>query len=171
MRPIERSVVGDVLQFMKRILSFTAVVGVAIIVAEIIYSNFTRPTLAPGRVNGLRILAAARFYARDLQAHGQVVPATAPLHDLIAKGLLRPEDVSGFSGPDVSVSLTAVASHPRDVLMRVRMQDGSQIVVLADGSVHLAGSKVESKTSFAPPEMRLVSDDVNLNALPSLPNN
>jgi len=62
-------------------------------------------------------------------------PTTVALQDLLAKGLLTPADVSGFAGMDVTVSLTANEMHPTDILMRVRMQDGSQFVALTDGSV------------------------------------
>ena len=139
---------------MKRILSIVAVVAVVMIVASIINSSFTPPRI-PSRVNALAILAAAQSYAVDLRLHGQVVPATVALHDLMAKGLLRPDDVSGFSGMDVSVSLTANASQPHDVLMRVRMQDGSQIVVWTDGSVLSSG------------KIKLDSDIVSINSTPS----
>jgi hypothetical protein len=119
---------------MKRIFTIIAVVAVVMIAASIFYFNFTRPI--PSRINAPKIMAAAQSYAQDLRAHGQVVPATVSLHDLIAKGLLRPDDVSGFSGMAVTVSLTVSENNPQDVLMRVRMQDGSQVVALSDGSVH-----------------------------------
>ena len=134
MKPIERLAVRGVYSYMKRILSIIAVIAVMMMVASIIYSSFT-PRPIPGRVNTFAILAAAQSYAVDLRLHGQVVPATVALHDLMGKGLLKPEDVSGFSGMDASVSLTANASHSLGVLMRVRMQDGSQMIALADGSV------------------------------------
>ena len=118
---------------MKRILTVIAVAAVVMIAASITYFTLTRPTA--GRVDAPKIMAAAQTYAHDLQAHGQAVPATVALRDLIAKGLLRPEDASGFAGMEVTVSLTVSESNPQDVLMRVRMQDGSQLVAMADGSV------------------------------------
>jgi hypothetical protein len=141
---------------MKRILSIVAVVTVAMIVACIIYPSFTpRPKL--GRVNAFAILEAARSYAADLQLNGQVVPATVSLHDLMRKGLLKPEDVSGFAGMDASVLLTTNASNPQGVLMRARMQDGGQAVVLTDGSVLTSG------------KIKLDSDIVSANTLPLQP--
>ena len=118
---------------MKRILTVVAVAAGVLMAAGITYFTFTRP--APGRVDAPKILAAAQAYAHDLQARGLAVPATVALQDLIAKGLVVPADVSGFAGLEVSVSLTASDSNSHDILMRVRMQDGSQIVALADGSV------------------------------------
>jgi len=119
--------------YMKRTLTVMAVVAVVLIAASVTYFTFTRP--APGRVNAPKILAAAQTYAHDLRAHGQAVPATVALQDLLARGLLSPADVSGFGGMEVTVSLTANDRNPQDILIRVRMQDGGQIVALADGSV------------------------------------
>jgi len=120
---------------MKRRLTLTvmAVVAVVLIAAISIFFPFPRPV--PSRMNDAKIFAAAQAYAHDLQAHGQPVPTTVALQDLLAKGLLTPADVSGFAGMDVTVSLTANEMHPTDILMRVRMQDGSQFVALTDGSV------------------------------------
>jgi hypothetical protein len=58
------------------------------------------------------------------------------LQDLIAKGLLRQADVGGFAGMDVTISLTASDGYPQDILMRVRLRDGSQVIAWKDGSVH-----------------------------------
>ena len=121
---------------MKRTFTVVAVVAVVMIAVTFTYFTFTRP--APGRGDAPKILAAAQTYAHDLQAHGQPVPETVALRDLIAKGLVSPADASGFAGMDVTVSLTASDRNPQDVLTRVRMQDGSQIVALADGSVQRA---------------------------------
>ncbi|MGD0744839.1 MAG: hypothetical protein ABSA45_06760 [Verrucomicrobiota bacterium] len=118
---------------MKRILTVIAVVAVMMIAASIAYFAFT--CSAPGRVDAPKILAAAQAYAHDLQARGSVVPASVALQDLVSKGLLNPADVSGFAGMEVTISLTASDRRPQDILMRVRMHDGSQMVALADGSV------------------------------------
>lgn len=164
----EHVAIRGVYEYMKRILSTIAVVGVIVIVAEIIFSGYSGPTPIPSQVNGTKILAAAQSYARDLQAHGQVVPATVSLHNLMAKGLLKPEDASGFSGMDVSVSLTTKATGPQDVLMWVRMQDGSQIVALTDGSVHIARPKAVGSTNdlgLASGTVELSDNTVKINAI------
>lgn len=80
-------------------------------------------------------MAAAEAYARDFRARGQPMPATVELQDLLAKGWLQADDAKGFAGMQVTISLTVDESHPRDVMMRVQMQDGSEVVALADGSV------------------------------------
>ena len=80
-------------------------------------------------------MAAAQAYAHDLQVRGLAVPATVDLRDLVAKGLVNSADVSGFDGMQVTVSLAASIGNFQDVVMRVRLQDGSQLVALADGSI------------------------------------
>jgi hypothetical protein len=89
------------------------------------------------RVNAPKFVSASKTYAANLKADGQAVPSSVALQQLVAKGLLRPADVSGFAGMDVTVSLVADYANPQDVLLRIRMQDGSQSVALADGSVQL----------------------------------
>ena len=118
---------------MKRLLKIMAVAAVVMVAACITCFILTRP--APGKVDGQKIMTALQSYTADLRAHGQAMPATVSLHDLISKGWLKPEDVSGFSGMEVTISLIASESNPQDVMMRVRMQDGSEIVGMADGSV------------------------------------
>ena len=107
-----------------------AVVLIAVIGAVF---PFYRPATSP--VSATRIFAAGQKYAHDLRAQGLPVPATVSLPDLLANGLLTRADVSDFADKEVTVSLTADKMHPNEILMRVRMQDGSQIVALADGSV------------------------------------
>ena len=108
---------------------------VAVVLIAVISTFFPFPRPVPSRVNDAKIFSAAQTYAHDLRAHGLPVPATVALQDLLAKGLLTPADAGDFVGMDVTVSLTASEQHPTDVLMRVRMKDGSQFVALTDGSV------------------------------------
>lgn len=88
-----------------------------------------------GRVDPGKIMAAAQAFAGQLRAEGKAIPAEAPLNQLVERGLLQPEDVSGFAGFEVSVTLQPDANDPRQVLMRARMPDGGEIVALNDGSV------------------------------------
>jgi len=118
---------------MKRTHAVAAILVIAV-VAIVASFWFIHPS--PGQVNGPKILNAAQAYAHDLHAHGLPVPATVALGELVTNGLVQPDDVSGFAGMEVTVSLTATGSNPQDVLMRVRLQDGSEMVALADGSVH-----------------------------------
>ena len=118
---------------MKRKRTVLAAIGGAIIVTSVACFTLASPDF--GRVDAPKIFAAVQSYANDLQAHGKALPATVTLRGLMARGLLKPEDVSGFAGMDVAISLDPSQSDAQDVWMRVRMQDGSQVVALADGSV------------------------------------
>ena len=57
------------------------------------------------------------------------------LERLIAQGLLTSNDVSGFAGMKVSVTLGVDPQNLRQVLMRARLPDGTEIAALNDGSV------------------------------------
>lgn len=109
-------------------------IAIVLIIGVIAGLKFIQPS--PGHVDGPKILKAAQAYAHDLHARGLPVPPAVALEELVTNGLVRPDDVSGFAGMEVTVSLTANGSNPQEVLMHVRMQDGSQFVTLADGSVH-----------------------------------
>jgi hypothetical protein len=88
-----------------------------------------------GRFNGAALVAAARAYTRDLQARKQPIPKTVTLEELVANHFLQPGDIEAFRGLKATIMLTADASGPQAVLMRVRLTDGSEIVLLGDGSV------------------------------------
>ena len=86
-------------------------------------------------VTAEKIVAATQAYARDLKASGATVPASVPLQELVARGFLNAEDVIGFRGLEVTVSLTADETRPQQILIRARLPDGYELAVFADGSV------------------------------------
>ena len=88
-----------------------------------------------GRFNGAALVAAARAYTRDLQARKQPIPKMVTLEDLVALHFLQAGDAEAFRGLKATIMLTSDASGPQGVLMRVRMPDGSEIVLLGNGSV------------------------------------
>lgn len=88
-----------------------------------------------GRVDAEKVIAAAQAYSRQFKASGTALPPSVSLEALITKGLLKREDVSGFNGTEVTVYLTVDKSQPQSVLMRARLPDGSEAVVLTDGTV------------------------------------
>ena len=77
-----------------------------------------------------RLSIAARSFARDKN----VTDGTVPLRSLLSAGYLRQEGVRGLAEQDVTISLTANETTPSQALIRVRASDGSDIVLLADGS-------------------------------------
>jgi hypothetical protein len=112
-----------------------ALLGVALvaIVASAWYL-FLAPS-GSGRVDARKILLAAQAYTREIRANGNSVPPTVSLQVLVTRGFLKPEDISGFDGMDVTVSLTMKANDPHAELMRARLPDGHDLVVLIDGTV------------------------------------
>src|SRR5581483_487864 len=104
----------------------------AIVIAGFV---FFRPS-GSGKVDGPKIIAAAHRYTGELRSKGAPVPPSVQLEELIGKGFLKREDVSGFNGIEVSVYLTADTNQPGiPVLMRAHMPDGHDVVVLGDGTV------------------------------------
>ena len=67
-------------------------------------------------------------------AHRQPIPKTVSLNELLTGGYLKPADVAPFQGLDAVLELTSDASNPQTVLMRVHMPDGSDLVLLGDGT-------------------------------------
>lgn len=92
-----------------------------------------------GQVDASKIVSAAWSYSGDLRIKGRPVPESVTLEELIKLGFLAETDVSGFAGMEVSVNLHADLKRPTDVLLRARLQDGTELVTLADGTVQPAG--------------------------------
>jgi hypothetical protein len=87
------------------------------------------------RFNGAAIVAAARAYTKDLEVRRQPIPSSVTLDELVASHFLKSEDVAAFRGLKATVMLTSANRGPKAELMRVRLPDGSQVVLLGDGSV------------------------------------
>ena len=120
---------------MKPILKAGLAIAIAVVAAVFYCAAHPKPT---GRLDPFKIREAAGQYARDLKESGSPVPPAVPLKELIARRMLKSADVSGFEGAEVTVSLVSLSansSRPDDVLMRARMPDGVELVLLNDGSV------------------------------------
>ncbi len=96
-------------------------------------------TDSSGQVDASKIVSAAWSYSGDLRSKGRPVPESVTLEELIKLGFLAEADVSGFAGMQVSVNLHADPNRPKDVLLRARLQDGTELITLADGTVQQAG--------------------------------
>jgi hypothetical protein len=88
----------------------------------------------PAKIDGLKITGAAIAYTHSLIARKQPIPNAVSLNELVVHGFLKPTDVAAFQGMDATLSLVSDASNPQYVLMRVRMPDGSDFELLADGT-------------------------------------
>jgi len=82
-----------------------------------------------------KLVAAVKAFAKDLATRGQPAPATVSLRELVGSGYIAARDVRAFDGMDVTLSLAVDEIHPQEILMRVRLPDGSVIASMADGSV------------------------------------
>ena len=130
---LNKSSIGGVYLIMKRFLAVIAVLTAAFVVGSMVY--FATSTRQPGHVDALKILTATRTYTASLRAEGLPVPASVSLQELINRRLLTASDVSGFTGMEVTVNLSADNTRPQDVLIRAHLADGQEMVTMADGSV------------------------------------
>jgi hypothetical protein len=88
----------------------------------------------PQPFNARRIFAAAQAFSRDCIAKLRSVPPSVSLRELIASGYLSAQDAQAFEGMDVTVSLLA-DTNAASVLLRAKLTDGTEMVVLTDGTV------------------------------------
>jgi len=117
-----------------RRMTIAVAVAVAIMVAAgLVYLSLASKDTS-AKFNGAAIVAAARAYTRDLQVRKQPIPQSVSLEELVALHFLRPGEIEAFRGMKATILLTADAGNPQGVLMRVRMPDGGEFVLLNDGS-------------------------------------
>jgi hypothetical protein len=121
----------------KRVIIYGLLAALVIAYAIAIVPNFRRRAEWERTVAALkslpleRLSTAARTFARD----HKVNDSTVPLGSLLSAGQLRPEDLRGLKGEDATISVTAKETTPSEPLIRVRTSDGSDIVLMADGSI------------------------------------
>ena len=120
---------------MKRIVLTTLSVG--LLLALICFLAIVDTTSRPDRVNGERLSKAVRVYSQETRRQGLPLPETVSVEELIARGLLKPEDVAGFKGMRVEIALGTGSPEPtpQKMLVQVRMQDGHEFALRGDGSV------------------------------------
>lgn len=130
----------------QRIAIAVGAAAFVMLAAGIIYIFVIVPATAVNPIKPIsgdtafRIVGASKAYANALQARGLPVPTSVPISELVKPGLLQPQDVSAFQGLDASIVLktNGAVYLPQTELMRVRMSDGSEILLFADGSVQQA---------------------------------
>ena len=81
------------------------------------------------------LVPAVNSYSRDQVLQGKPLPRTVTLQDLVSGGYIPPDKLQAFDGMDVTVYPTVSDATPKAVLARMRMSDGSQTLVLEDGSI------------------------------------
>jgi len=118
----------------RRLLAYIAsAIAVAIIVCVAVTTYWQGKQ--PMFKDAPKLISAMQAFTRDLTARGQSLPAAVSLRELVSGGYIAANDVRAFDGMDVTISLTADETRPQEILIRVRMPDGSMTAVLADGSV------------------------------------
>lgn len=80
------------------------------------------------------IIRAIEAFCRDRTAAGKATPASISFRELVAGGYLAASEIRAFAGLDVSVSTNADETRPQSIMMRVRLPDGMEIDLHADGS-------------------------------------
>lgn len=118
---------------MKRVLAISVTAALAMLVGGLIWVELTPPVFNP--TEGSKLFEAARAYSKDLRAHGKLEPAEVTLKELLAKGYMKADEVKSLAGLDVTIYPEVDESHPLDIQIRVRMSDGSEVALMADGSV------------------------------------
>ena len=118
-----------------RRMTIAIAAALGIMVAAGLLYVYVVPNGAGAKVDGAAIVAAAHAYTADLRARAQPIPHSIPLEQLVKLRYLKPEQIAAFHGLEATLSLTAEQPGPRTVLMRVHMPDGTDIVLLNDGSV------------------------------------
>jgi len=89
-----------------------------------------------------KLAVAEQSYVRDRVSHGQPLPTSVTLQDLVSGGYISADTVRSLAGADVTFyPMVGYArwfgdNSPQPAIwVRVRMPDGVQIVAMADGSV------------------------------------
>ena len=118
----------------QRLIAYIAsAIAVAIIVCVALTTYWKRKQ--PVFKDAPKLVAAMQALSSDLTVRGQPFPATVSLRELVGGGYIAAGDVRAFDGMDVTISLTANETHPQEILIRVRLPDGSVTALLADGSI------------------------------------
>jgi hypothetical protein len=94
-------------------------------------AEWKRTVAALQNLSHERVETAVQAFALDRKTTDSAVP----LRELVLAGYLRAEDIRGLENRDATVSLSTDETKPQMIWIRVRASDGSDIVLLADGSI------------------------------------
>ncbi len=119
----------------RRLLALAgSLIAVAVIVCVALTSYWQRQQ--PVLKDASKLVAAVQAFSRDRTAAGQALPASVSLRELIGSGYVAASDMQAFDGMEVTISLTADETRSQEILIRVRLPDGSVIAAMVDGSAH-----------------------------------
>ncbi len=117
-------------QFIVLVL-FLVVIGIGAYVALPVW---WKPPPPPPPIDAARLIAAVQAYSRDKKDEVKPIPGSLTLGELVAAGYLHTNEVVAFEGAEVTFLLDADLTRPREVIIRVRLRDGTQLVLLANGT-------------------------------------
>jgi hypothetical protein len=112
-------------------LAWAIAVVVVVCVSLTTYWQWKQPVFR----DAPKLMTAIHAFSHDLMARAQPLPATVDLRALVSGGYISASDVRAFDGMEVTISLKADEANPQEILMRVRLPDGSLTALMADGSV------------------------------------
>lgn len=82
-----------------------------------------------------RILTAVETFVLEQRKNGRASPKEVSLHDLVAVGSLRIEEISQFQGLETVFATSADPAQPQHYLGRVLLRSGGSVALMVDGSV------------------------------------
>ena len=109
-------------------------VVLAVVVLAVFAALFLKPS-PPPRLDATKIFAGAKAYARDQAGTGLPPAATVSLRTLITAGYLQAADVEALADMEVVVFLNVDRTDPSSVLLRAKLADGTEMVLLVDGTI------------------------------------
>ena len=96
-------------------------------------------------INGSKLTAAIRAYSQDRIARKQRMPQSFSLQELVNGGYLSTNEIRALDGLDIIFYSDADETRPQSILAEARFPDGSEEVVLADGSVQqISKARIET---------------------------
>lgn len=117
---------------MKRKGAIVGIVAVAIGAAAWCFMIFSEPH---GEVDTAKLMMGLQRYCADQRAAGVELPREVSIRELVAQGYLLNEDVRGFEGMEVKISLSPDEPRSQSILVRAGLPDGTVEAVMGDGSV------------------------------------
>ena len=118
-------------QFFVLILSII-MVGLGAYVALTVW---WQPPPPPPPMDSAKLFSALEAFSQDRRDAALPIPASLTLRELVASGYLGTNDVRAFEGTEVTFQLDSDLTRPQEVMIRVKLRDGTQMVLLGDGSV------------------------------------
>jgi uncharacterized protein YpmB len=118
----------------RRIILLTSAL---IVVAAVIWVGLTIHwnMQQPKPEDFARLVNSMREFSRDQAAAGQASSVAMSVPDLVKSGYLSSSDAKIFAGMDVTLTVTGDVNRPENILIQIRLDDGSVIAQRANGAI------------------------------------